>query len=129
MIWLKTLVDLFKPSSLVLPPDDLSSNFECDVKSVEAFISQVGEAKVPAAQETFIRTLLGGLTDSGVGIYDSYHDKAVRYCGYESKEATRLAFLYVVTDNSQTFFSPCSVQVQRLAGRPENWQSASSRCT
>ncbi|KAF9064755.1 RNA dependent RNA polymerase-domain-containing protein [Rhodocollybia butyracea] len=95
LIWLKVLVNSFQPlPSVVLPPEDLSINFESEVENLDAFFTRAEQITTPAAQSALIEILLGGLTDSSVGMYDWFHDKAYRTYGYDSPEAIRLAFLF-----------------------------------
>lgn len=81
----------FKVSPLVLEPRDISANFEDKVEKVDDFLNRI--KTVPDVESSLISVFLQGLTDSNVGLYDEFHDKAVRHDGYESMEAVRLAFL------------------------------------
>ncbi|KAJ3861553.1 RNA dependent RNA polymerase-domain-containing protein [Lentinula novae-zelandiae] len=91
-IWLDRLVKPFKVSPLVLEPRDISANFEDKVEKVDDFLNRI--KTVPDVESSLISVFLQGLTDSNVGLYDEFHDKAVRHDGYESMEAVRLAFLF-----------------------------------
>ncbi|KAJ3851289.1 RNA dependent RNA polymerase-domain-containing protein [Lentinula lateritia] len=91
-IWLDRLVKPFKVSPLVLEPRDISANFEDKIEKVDDFLNRI--KTVPDVESSLISVFLQGLTDSNVGLYDEFHDKAVRHDGYESMEAVRLAFLF-----------------------------------
>ncbi|KAF5377742.1 hypothetical protein D9757_009386 [Collybiopsis confluens] len=93
-IWEKVLVEQFKACPLVVPPEEIASSFEKQVKKVDEFQGELAQQSLETAQKSFITTILGGLADSGVGLYDSFHEKAVRLYGYDSKQAERLAFLF-----------------------------------
>ncbi|KIK69189.1 hypothetical protein GYMLUDRAFT_188733 [Collybiopsis luxurians FD-317 M1] len=94
LIWTKVLVEAFQVSELVVPPEGISSSFETQVKRVAEFLDEIGEKHVADAQKIFISSFLGGLSDSSVGLYDTFHEKAVRLHGYASEQAERLAFLF-----------------------------------
>ncbi|KAF5383489.1 hypothetical protein D9757_006099 [Collybiopsis confluens] len=94
VIWEQVLVEAFEASSLVVPPEELASNFENQVKQVDEFLGELDQLSPTIAQGNFISTMLGSLADSGVGLYDSFHERAVRLYGYDSQQAERLAFLF-----------------------------------
>ncbi|KAJ4483881.1 RNA dependent RNA polymerase-domain-containing protein [Lentinula aciculospora] len=91
-IWLDCLVKSFKVSPLVLEPKDISSNFERKVEKVDDFLTRL--KSVADAEPKLISTFLEGLTNFNVGLYNEFHDKAVRHNGYDSAAAIRLAFLF-----------------------------------
>ncbi|KAJ3821613.1 RNA dependent RNA polymerase-domain-containing protein [Lentinula raphanica] len=92
VIWLDSLVKPFKQSPLVVEPKDISSNFEDRVQRLDSFLTRAETGEDP--EHSLISAFLTNLTNSSVGLYDSFHECAVREKGYKSKEAIRLAFLF-----------------------------------
>jgi len=94
VIWEPSLVQPFSNKPVTTEPLDFKkNNFESSVEQVHQFMKRTeGTA---TAQQEFMQILLHGFSDSLVGRYSVYHDISIYIRGYDHKETTRLAFMYV----------------------------------
>jgi RNA-dependent RNA polymerase len=93
LIWDPLLVEPFRNSALVEPPQDfISKNFERNVVKVEDFFRQ---SCTPKKRELdFLDMLLHGLSDTKVGLYSNYHDISVFKDGYAHPKSVHYAYMY-----------------------------------
>ena len=90
------LVEPFQNKSFVESPPDLMNNFRKHVESVTCFCRYANILSPDQCQNAFQRALLLSLSGDRKGLYSYFHDYAVEKYGYDSKEATRLAYMYVL---------------------------------
>lgn len=89
------LVEPFQNKPFVKSPPDLMNNFRKHVESVTRFCRYADILSPDQRQNAFQRALLLSLSGDRKGLYSYFHDYAVEKHGYDSKEAIRLAYMYV----------------------------------
>lgn len=90
------IVEPFKNQPLTNEPlDFLENNFKpnAKVESLENFCFGAKNRSPRDTSEGFIRTLIGNLSDSQVGLYSMMHERAVVSHGYDHPESIRLAYM------------------------------------
>ena len=90
------LVEPFQNNPFVQGPPDIQRNFREHVETVTQFCQQTSALSPDERQNAFQRALLHSLSEDRKGIYSYFHDYAVEKYGYDSKEAIRLAYMYVL---------------------------------
>jgi len=89
------LVEPFQNKSFVKSPRNLMSNFQKHVETVTQFCQYTSILSPDQRQNAFQRATLLSLSGDRKGLYSYFHDHAVEKYGYNSKEAIRLAYMYV----------------------------------
>ncbi|THH18623.1 hypothetical protein EW146_g2394 [Bondarzewia mesenterica] len=93
--WDPSIVEPFRNSSFIpAPVDFINTNFDRQIETVEAFARRISNVSPDIAHREMIKVLLGGLTNSEIGRYSTFHDNAVYACGYTHPKAVRLAYMF-----------------------------------